>query len=117
MQLHPPQSTGLLPGCRAVCTSYSPRPPHPARQDRKGIKGRNDSGAPLCNDVSKFRARNLACPASAKPRNISQVECPVSGKKVRLEPLPSFCVVTSAFRCTVFREVPSIGLGNGSVAR
>jgi hypothetical protein len=80
----------------------------------KEIKDRNDPGEPLRNHVSKFRARNLACPTSARNRETSpKWNTTVSGKNVHLEPLPSFCVVASAFRCTVFREVPAIGLGNG----
>ena len=49
-------------------------------------KGRNESSAGLFA-VLEFRARNLTCPLLRR-----EVECPVSGEKVRPESFPPFLV-------------------------
>ena len=53
-------------------------------------------------------------------KHLPCVEYPVSGEKgsFRTFSLPAGCCeLVSGFRHTVFREVPSIGLGHGSIAR
>jgi hypothetical protein len=97
IQVHPPQPADLLLGCRYRHASRTlhVRHTHHARIGR-GSRAQGFAGAPLRPSAIKFSARNLACTASPRNRETSQVEYPVSGKKVRLERSSFFRVVAES---------------------